>query len=37
MRAVLDTNIYVDFARGEPDVVNLLAITKHEKYFCRPS
>ena len=25
MRAVLDTNIYVDFARARPDVVDLLA------------
>ena len=30
MRAVLDTNIYVDFARGRPDVVNLLAIQSTE-------
>jgi tRNA(fMet)-specific endonuclease VapC len=26
MKAVLDTNIYVDFARGRQDVVDLLAI-----------
>jgi tRNA(fMet)-specific endonuclease VapC len=25
MRAVLDTNIYVDFAQGNPDVVDLIA------------
>jgi predicted nucleic acid-binding protein len=30
MRAVLDTNIYVDFARGRPDVVNFLAIQSTE-------
>ena len=30
MRAVLDTNIYVDFARGRPDVVNILAIQSTE-------
>ena len=30
MRIVLDTNIYVDFARGEPDVVELLATESTE-------
>ena len=30
MRAVLDTNIYVDFARGRPDVVDLLATQSTE-------
>jgi predicted nucleic acid-binding protein len=30
MRAVLDTNIYVDFARGKPDVVDLLATQSTE-------
>jgi predicted nucleic acid-binding protein len=30
MRAVLDTNIYIDFARGRPDVVDLLAIQSTE-------
>ena len=30
MRAVLDTNIYVDFASGKLDVVNLLAIQSTE-------
>jgi tRNA(fMet)-specific endonuclease VapC len=26
LRIVLDTNIYVDFARGRPDIVDLLAL-----------
>ena len=30
MKAVLDTNIYVDFAMGRPDVVDLLAIQSTE-------
>jgi tRNA(fMet)-specific endonuclease VapC len=30
MRIVLDTNIYVDFARDKPDVVELLAIQSTE-------
>jgi len=30
MRAVLDTNIYVDFARGRPDVVDLLSTQSTE-------
>lgn len=30
MKAVLDTNVYVDFAMGRPDVVNLLAIQSTE-------
>ena len=30
MKAVLDTNIYVDFARGRSDVVDLLAIQSTE-------
>ena len=30
MRFVLDTNIYVDFARGRPDVVDLLAVESTE-------
>jgi predicted nucleic acid-binding protein len=30
MRIVLDTNIYVDFARGKPDVVDLLATQSTE-------
>jgi predicted nucleic acid-binding protein len=30
MRAVLDTNIYVDFARARPDVVDLLALQSTE-------
>jgi predicted nucleic acid-binding protein len=30
MRIVLDTNIYVDFARGRPDVVDLLAMQSTE-------
>ena len=30
MKAVLDTNIYVDFAIGRPDVVNILAIQSTE-------
>jgi predicted nucleic acid-binding protein len=30
MRIVLDTNIYVDFARGRPDVVDLLAVESTE-------
>lgn len=30
MRAVLDTNIYVDFAIGRPDVVELLAVQSTE-------
>ena len=30
MRIVLDTNIYVDFARGRPDVVDLLATQSTE-------
>ena len=28
MRAVLDTDIYVDFAEGRPDVVDLLAMQR---------
>ena len=30
MKAVLDTNIYVDFAMGRPDVVDLLAVQSTE-------
>jgi predicted nucleic acid-binding protein len=30
MKVVLDTNIYVDFAMGRPDVVDLLAIQSTE-------
>ena len=30
MKIVLDTNIYVDFARGRPDVVDLLAVQSTE-------
>jgi predicted nucleic acid-binding protein len=30
MRIVLDTNTYVDFARGRPDVVDLLAVQSKE-------
>jgi predicted nucleic acid-binding protein len=30
MRAVLDTNTYVDFAMGRPDVVDLLAVQSAE-------
>jgi predicted nucleic acid-binding protein len=30
MRAVLDTNAYVDFAMGRPDVVDLLAVQSTE-------
>jgi hypothetical protein len=30
MKAVLDTNIYVDFAMGRPEVVELLAIQSTE-------
>lgn len=30
MKAVLDTNAYVDFAMGQPDVVDLLAVQSTE-------
>ena len=30
MKAVLDTNVYVDFAMGRPDVVDLLAVQSKE-------
>jgi predicted nucleic acid-binding protein len=30
MKVVLDTNIYVDFARGKPDIVDLLATQSTE-------
>ena len=30
MKAVLDTNIYVDFAMGRPDVVDILAVQSSE-------
>ena len=37
MRAVLDTNIYVDFAKGRPDVVDILATQSTDIFLPAPA